>query len=128
MPIDERRNADALQTRDQLGLADVDDDEIGLQRQDALEVRVQQRADARPLRGLGRIRVEARHADDLIAGADREEHLGDRGDEADDSRRPRPVVRCGAEHDAPSAASTQAASPTRRKLSPKPLVSSSSQE
>ena len=40
VPIDEDRNAHALQPSDQVRLADVDDHEIGLERQDALEVRV----------------------------------------------------------------------------------------
>ena len=66
VPVDERRDAaPAADATDEFRLGDVDDDEIRLERQDALEVRIQQRADARSRRRLGRIRVEARNADHL---------------------------------------------------------------
>ena len=44
----EHRNAGAVQPRDEVALRAVDDDEIRLEREDALEVRIDQRADARP--------------------------------------------------------------------------------
>ena len=51
-------------------LAPVDDDEIRLQRQDPLDVRIEQRSDARQLLHLGRIGVEAADGDDLRTCAD----------------------------------------------------------
>ena len=80
----EPRHARPIEPRDQLLLCAVDDDEIRLERENALDVRIEQRADSLPRRDLRRIPVEARHADDLIARADGEEHLGDGGDERDD--------------------------------------------
>ena len=80
MLIVEHRDADASEPGDQIRLRTVDDDEIGLERQDALEIGIDERADLRTRRDLGRVRVVARHADDLRAGADREQHLGDGGD------------------------------------------------
>ena len=80
----EPRHARAIEARDQLLLRAVDDDEIRFQRENALDVRIDQRAHSLPRRDLGRILVVARHADDLIARAHGEEHLGDGGDERND--------------------------------------------
>ena len=85
MPVPKDGNADARQTRDQFLLRLVDDDEIGSQREDAFEVGVHERADARPAADLGRVLVETRHAHDGRACADGEEHLSDGWDERDDS-------------------------------------------
>ena len=59
-----------------------------MQRQHALDVRVQKRADARELRDFGRVGVEAADRDDLRSRADGEEDLGDVRHERND-----PLVR-----------------------------------
>ena len=68
----------------------IDDDEIRPQREDALDVRVEQRTDARDALDLRRKVVEVAHAGEPVADADREEHFRDRRDQRNDSSR-----RCG---------------------------------
>ena len=73
----------------QVELAAVDDDEVRPEREDPLEVGIEQRAHARQRFDLGRIVVEAADRDDLRARADGKEDLGDRRDERDDAGRAR---------------------------------------
>ena len=87
MPVDEHADAGPRELRPQIALAAVDDDEVGPQRQDPLDIGIEQRADARQLVTSGGNVVEAADRDDLRPGADREQHLGDGGDEGDDACR-----------------------------------------
>ena len=63
--VDEDRNLRALELLPQVGLAAVDGDQIRLQREDALDVRIDERADALQLLDLRRIAIEAADGDDL---------------------------------------------------------------
>ena len=83
----EGRNAQPLQPLDQIALRAVEDDEVGPERDDALEIRIDQGADARSRLDGRRIVIEARDSHDLIARADGEEHLGHRGHQRDDPLR-----------------------------------------
>ena len=85
--IDERPDAGARELRLQVRLRAVDDDQVRPQRQDALGVGIEQRADARQLLHLRRELVEAADADHLRSGADREQHLGQRRHERHDAPR-----------------------------------------
>jgi hypothetical protein len=60
-------------------LAAVDDRRDRLERQDALDVRIEQRADVRQRLHLGRISVVAADRDNARPGADLVEHLGHAG-------------------------------------------------
>ncbi len=85
--VDVDGNLRALELRAQVRLAGVNHHEIRAQRQDPLDVGIDQRADSRQLLDLGRKPVEAADRHDLRARADREQHLGDGGDDRDDARR-----------------------------------------
>jgi hypothetical protein len=68
-------------------LRGVNDDEIRMQRQDALDVRVDQRTDTGKFVDVRRIAIETAHRHHLRTGPDRKEHLGHGGDERDDPAR-----------------------------------------
>jgi len=51
----------------QIGLACVDGNQVRTQRQDPLDVRIEERADALEFRDFGRIAIEAADRDDLRA-------------------------------------------------------------
>ena len=68
----------------QIRLRVVDDDQVGLQRQHPLDVRIEQSADAREPGDLWRKAVVVADAGDAVARAHREQHLGGRGHERDD--------------------------------------------
>ena len=73
----------------EIGLRAVHDNQIRPQRQDAFDVRIDQSADPRkPLR-FGRVVVETADADNTVAGAHGEEHLGRGGNDGDDPCRRR---------------------------------------
>ena len=86
MPVAENRDPRAIELRLQVGLRAVRDDEIRAQGEDALDVRVEQRADARQRLHLGRELVVAADGDDLRPGADGKEHLGQRRNQRHDAR------------------------------------------
>ena len=75
--------------RQHVGLAAIDDDQIRPEREDPLDVGIEQRAHPWQALDLRREMVEAADAHDPRSRADREQHLGDRGDQRDDSRRSR---------------------------------------
>ena len=91
--IVEERNRRALELLLQIGLAAVGDDEIGPQRNDALGVGIDQRADGRQRSHFRRLDVVGADGDDLRPGADREQDLGDVRDERNDALRRRLCVR-----------------------------------
>jgi hypothetical protein len=79
------RHAGTFHLRAQIGLRAVEDDEVRPQRKDPLDVRIEQRADARQRVHLGRKAIVAADGDDAIARAHREQHLGRRGNDRDDA-------------------------------------------
>ena len=79
------RQARAAETRDQIRLRTVHDDKIGLERQNPLEVRIEERADLWQCADFRRVGVKTRDADHVLAGADRKEHLGHGRDEGNDT-------------------------------------------
>ena len=81
MDVGKIRHARPIQLRPQIVLRAVDDDQVGPQREDPLDVRIEQRANAGQLLDCGRKAVVAADGDDAIAGAHREQHLGGRGDD-----------------------------------------------
>src|SRR6185503_10506442 len=87
--ITEQRDARAGELRDQVGLGVVDDHQIRLQRQDALDVRVEQPAHSGEAADLGWKTVERSDARDAITDAHLEEHLCGRRAEGDDATRRR---------------------------------------
>ena len=89
-----RGNLRPPELRQHIGLAAIDDDEIRPEREDALDVRVEQRAHPWQALDLRREMVEAADANDPRPGAEREQHLGDRGDQRDDSRQCRAASCC----------------------------------
>ena len=78
-------DAGALHLRTQIGLRAVEDQQIGLERQDPLDVWIEQRPHTRQLVDLRRKAIVAADGDDAIAGAHREEHLGRRRNDRDDA-------------------------------------------
>ena len=86
MAIVEHADAGARELLLQVGLAAVHDHQVRLQRKDALDIRIEQGADARQLRHRRRVRVVAADGDHARAGTDFVKHLGHRGDEGDDAR------------------------------------------
>ena len=86
VPVFVVANRRARQLRHQIGLTAVEQHEIRPERDDAFHIRIEQRADSRERLHLGRILVVAADRDDAIARADGEDHLGQRGHEADDPR------------------------------------------
>ncbi len=87
VPVAEGLETSTFELRVQLRLRAVDDHEVWPQRQDALGVRIDQRANLRECLHFGGELVEAADCHHLRAGADREQHLGNRGDERYDSPR-----------------------------------------
>ena len=81
------RHAGPLELALQVGLRVVDDDQIGLERQDPLHVRIEQPADPRQALDFRRKPVVVADAGDAVAGAHREQHLGGRRHERDDALR-----------------------------------------
>ena len=81
-------NARPRELRLQILLAPVDRDEIRPEREDPLEVRIEQRPDPLEILHLRRVLVEAADADDLRSRANREQHLGERRHQRDDPLRP----------------------------------------
>ena len=71
----------------QVLLASVDDDEIGPQREDALEIRIEQRSHPLQLLHLRRVLVEAADRDHLRPCADGKENLRHRWNQRDDPLR-----------------------------------------
>jgi hypothetical protein len=62
-------------------LAAIHDDEVWAERENALEIRVQQRPDPRQLRHFWWELVEAANPDDAVAGTECEQHFGHRRDD-----------------------------------------------
>ena len=79
----------ALDLRPEIVLRSVHDDEIRFQRDDALDVGIDEAADLRARQRLWRIAVEIADADHARARAHREQHLGRRRDDRDDALRAR---------------------------------------
>jgi len=75
--VDVRKHGDAggFELALQVGLSRVHDNEVGLEREEPFDVRVEQRAETRQLFDLPRIPIVAADADDPVAGADRKQHL-----------------------------------------------------
>ena len=90
--VKKRRHFGARQPRNQIVLGSVRDNQIGFERQDALEVGIDQRSHLGPGPNFRWKLVEARHAHHFVTRANREQHLGDSRDHRDDSRRPRPPL------------------------------------
>jgi hypothetical protein len=82
----ERLDAGLLQLLLERLLRSVRHDEIGLQRQDAFEVRIEQRADLRQLLDLCGALVETADAHHLRSGTHRKEHFGGSRHERDHPR------------------------------------------
>ena len=76
--VDEHRDLGPIELCPQVRLTAVDDGEIRLEGQDALEIGIQQGSHALNLLNVGRIVIEAADTDHLLAGADGEQHLGHR--------------------------------------------------
>ena len=87
--VHERGDSCPSQLRQDVGLAAVDDDQIRPEREDPFDVGIEQRPHSRQALDLRREMVEAADANDPRTRADGEQHLGDRGDQRDDSRRRR---------------------------------------
>ena len=87
--VHERGDSCPSQLRQDVSLAAVDDDQIRPEREDPFDVGIEQRPHSRQALDLRREMVEAADANDPRSRADREQHLGDRGDEGDDSGRSR---------------------------------------
>src|SRR6187549_857861 len=85
MTVAEHLKTRAAELSDQVGLGVVDDDQIRFQREDALDVGIEQTAHSRKAADLGRKSIEGPDAGDAIADAHVEEHLGRRRDERDDA-------------------------------------------
>ena len=80
-------NLGSIELRAQLRLRAVDDDEIGTERDDAFDVGIEQRADARQLPDFWRKPIVAADRHDAIAGTHGEQHLGGRRNDRDDAVR-----------------------------------------
>ena len=81
------RNARAIQLRAQIRLRSVQDHEVGLQRENSLDIRIEQRPDARQLLDLRRKPIVAPDGDNPVARSHREQHLRRRRDDRDDAPR-----------------------------------------
>ena len=85
--IQEHRDAGALELRAQIGLRSVHHDQIRLQRDDTLDIRIDEAADLGTCLRLGRVAVEVADTDDARSSAHREQHLCRGGDDRDDPLR-----------------------------------------
>ena len=79
------RNRRAVEALLQVFLRVVNDDQVRLQREDSLDVRIDQSPHARDAIDLWRVPIVGADADDAVACAHREDHFGDGRDEGDDS-------------------------------------------
>ena len=80
----EVRDPGTIQPLDQFLLRGVDDDQIGLDGENALDAGIQQAADPRQARHVRRKMIVVADRGDAGAVADRVDHLGDRRDQRDD--------------------------------------------
>ena len=94
VPVRVCPDARPLQPDLEIGLRTIGHDQVGLEREDAFRVGIEQGADAGQGLHLGGEVIEAADGDDMWSRADGEQHLGDGRDERDDPRgRPRRGLR-----------------------------------
>ena len=86
--VREHRDLRAIELRFQVLLRAVDDDQVGSQRQNPLQVGIQERPHARQRSDRRRLLIVAAHRDDLRARADRKQDLCHCRHQRDDARRP----------------------------------------